>query len=217
MDKGKSGQVEGKEGDVQTGGPVPTLSTVTKHVAFRLTNSFIPLSLFSLFPYSLFLLAGLLILLVGCSQSVPASMCMMDDAEARWQTDPVPSYHIVVDVDRLDDRRRTELIVRQGEIVEATVKYWDFGKKRWQEPYDLNYEQAFPFTVPGLFDMVRGELRGSGRADVRVVMEGEPAFPHRIVLGPVWGWCPTYDLRPVDGTEATVTVREFEVLRSGID
>lgn len=47
VDKGKSGQVEGKEGDVHTGGPVPTLSTVTK------TDSFIPLSLFSLFPYSL--------------------------------------------------------------------------------------------------------------------------------------------------------------------
>lgn len=134
------------------------------------------------------------------------------------------NYHIVVDVDRPDpssalrqaqddssgqgDRRRTELTVRQGEITEAVVKYWDFRKKRWQEPYDLNPEQAFPFTVPGLFDMVRGELRSSGRADIRVVMDGELAFPHRIVLGPVWE-----DLRPVEGTEATVTVREFEVLR----
>ena len=58
--------------------------------------------------------------------------------------------------------------------------------------------------------MVRGELRSSGRADRRVVMEGEPAFPHRIVLGPVW-----QDLRPVEDTEATVTLREFEVLRAG--
>ncbi|MFQ5814430.1 MAG: hypothetical protein ACE5I2_14730 [Anaerolineae bacterium] len=154
------------------------------------------------------LITGLLIVLVGCSQPVPASMRMMDDAEARWQADPVPSYHIVVDVDRPDDRRRTELTVRQSEIVEATVSYWDFRKKRWQEPYELNQEQAFPFTAPGLFDMVRGELRGSNRADIRVVMDGEPAFPHHIVLGPVW-----QDLRPVSGTEATVTVRKFEVLR----
>lgn len=154
------------------------------------------------------LLTGLLILLVGCSQPVPASRRMMDDAEARWQANPVPSYHIVVDVDRPDDRRRTELTLSEGEIVEAKVSYWDFRKKRWQEPYDLNQEQAFPFTVPGLFDMVRGELRSSGRADIRVVMKGEPAFPHRIVLGPVW-----QDLRPVEGTEATVTVREFKALQ----
>ena len=154
------------------------------------------------------LIAGLLMILVGCSQPVPATMRMMDEAKARWQANPVPSYHIVVDVDRPDDRRRTELTLGEGEIVEAKVSYWDFRKKRWQDSYDLNQEQAFPFTVPGLFDMVRGELRSSGRADIRVVMKGEPAFPHRIVLGPVW-----QDLRPVEGTEATVTVREFEVLR----
>jgi hypothetical protein len=134
---------------------------------------------------------------------------MMDNAEALWQANPVPSYHIIVDVDRPDDRRRNDLTVRQGEIVEATVSYWDFQKKRWEEPYDLNQEQAFPFTVPGLFEMVRGELRGSNRADIRVVMDSAPAFPHRIILGPVW-----QDLRPVSGTEATVTVRKFEVLRA---
>ena len=154
------------------------------------------------------LIAGLLFFLVGCSQAAPATTRMIDEAEARWQADPVPSYHIVVDVDRPDDRRRTELTVREGEIVEATVSYWDFREKRWQEPHPLNQEQASPFTVPGLFEMVRGELRSSGRADIRVVMDGEPAFPHRIVLGPVW-----QGRRPVEGTEATVTVREFEVFR----
>jgi hypothetical protein len=153
------------------------------------------------------LLVGALILAVACSQPVPATIGMLDDAEARWRADPVASYHIVVDVDRPNDRRRTELTVRQGEITAATVKYWGFDRERWQEPHDLNPEQAFPFTVPGLFDMVRGELRGSGRADVRVEMGGEPAFPHRVILGPVW-----QDERPVAGTEATVAVREFDVL-----
>lgn len=144
--------------------------------------------------------------LAGCgARLVPASVGMIDDAEARWQANPVLNYRIVVDVERPDDRRRNELTVRQGEVTRAVVMYWDPREKRWGEPYELNPEQAFPFTVPGLFDMVRGELRGSDRADIRVAMGGEPPFPQRIVLGPVWE-----DLRPVPGTEATVIVREFE-------
>jgi len=154
----------------------------------------------------------LVLLLVGfaaaCgSRLVPASVRMMDEAEARWQANPVLNYRIVVDVERPDDRRRNELTVRQGEVTRAVVMYWDPRQKRWGEPYELNPEQAFPFTVPGLFDMVRGELRGSNRADIRVAMDGDPPFPQRIVLGPVWE-----DLRPVPGTEATVIVREFERL-----
>lgn len=145
-------------------------------------------------------------LLTACgARLVPASVDMVDEAEARWQANPVLNYRIVVDVERPDDRRRNELTVRQGEVTRAVVMYWDPRQKRWGEPYALNPEQAFPFTVPGLFDMIRGELRGSNRADIRVAMGGEPPFPQRIVLGPVWE-----DLRPVPGTEATVIVREFE-------
>ena len=58
--------------------------------------------------------------------------------------------------------------------------------------------------MPGLFEMVRGELRGSGRVDIRVAMGQVPAFPQRLELGPVW-----QDGQPVSGTEATVIVREF--------
>lgn len=143
----------------------------------------------------------------GCSRPVVASVGMMDQAEARWQANSIPAYHIVVDVERPDDRRRSELTVRDSEIIEATVRWWDFERERWGESSDLNHEQAFPFTVPGLYDMVRGAIRDSGRVDVRVVMAGEPAFPYRIVMGPVW-----QDERPVPDTEAEVIVREFERL-----
>ncbi len=162
--------------------------------------------------YQLALVAGLfnMLVLAGCSQPMPASIPMMDRAEERWNADPVPSYHIVVDVERPDDRRRNDLVVRQGKIVEATVRYWEGGMKRWGDRYELGQEQAFPFTVPGLFDMVRGELRGSNRADIRVLVGGEPAFPQRIPLGPVWE-----DNQPVSGTEATVIVRKFEILSDG--
>lgn len=157
----------------------------------------------------------LLTLLIGCSRPVPATVEMMDHAEARWQADPIANYHIVVDVSRpapssgsgQGERRRSEVTVHRGDIAEATVRYWDSKEERWGESYELNQAQAFPFTVPGLYEMVRGAIQDSGRVDVRVEMEREPAFPHRIVMGPVW-----QDDRPVPGTEAVVSVHEFKVL-----
>ena len=151
------------------------------------------------------MLAGLLAACGG--RVVPATLHMIDAAETRWQAAPVLSYRIVVDVERPDDRRRNELTVRDGEVTRAVARYWDARQRRWGEPFDLNPEQAFPFTVPGLFDIVREALQNSGRADVRVALEGTPPFPRRILLGPVWEGA-----HPVPGTEATVTVREFEPL-----
>ena len=94
--------------------------------------------------------------------------------------------------------------VADGEIVDALVSYWDFDSRSWQEPYALNDEQAFPFTVPGLFEMVRGALEESGRDDIRVDLQGAPPFPQKIIFGPI-----SIDGEPFDQTRATVTVRSF--------
>lgn len=146
------------------------------------------------------------LLLGGCSFFGPpkATLQMMDEAEARWQAAPVQNYAITVEVDRPDDRRRTTVSVEAGQIVEGVVSYWDFERQAWRAPYALNQDQAFPFTVPGLFDMVRGELENSGRDEVRVEMGGEPPFPQRILLGPV-----VLDGQTLVETMATVTVRQL--------
>ena len=145
------------------------------------------------------------ILLGGCASGLQkASVQMMDKAEARWQVKPVQDYEITVEVNRPDDRRRMTVIVKQSQIVQGEVSYWNSERKRWDDPYALNDEQSFPFTVPGLFDMVRGELQNSGRAAIRVKMEGEPPFPRRIVLGPVF-----LDGQLVSGTEAVVSVEKY--------
>lgn len=144
-------------------------------------------------------------LLGGCSSGLQkASVQMMDTAEARWQQQPVQDYEIMVEVKRPDDRRRSTVIVQQGQIVRGDVSYWNAKTNRWDDPAALNQEQSFPFTVPGLFDMVRGELNSSGRADIRVKMEGEPPFPRRIVLGPVM-----LDGQAMSGTEAVITVERY--------
>lgn len=158
------------------------------------------------FPSLLYAILAGLLFLAGCSIGGPpkATIQMMDEAEARWQAQPTLDYEMTVEVNRPDDRRRTTVIVAGGAIVQGEVSYWDADKRRWQEPYALNEEQSFPFTVPGLFDMVRGELKNSGRADIRVEMDGDPPFPRRIELGPVF-----VDGEPVSGTEAIVTVKSY--------
>jgi len=145
-------------------------------------------------------------ILTGCGGKLElASLQMINDAEAQWQANPVLSYRIVAEVEGQGERRRNEITVSQGQIARAIVIYWDSDQRWWDNPLKLREEQAFPFTVPGLFDLVRDELLRSGRRDIRVAMSGDPAFPRRIVLGPVW-----QDEQPRSGTETRVTIRSFE-------
>ena len=145
-------------------------------------------------------------ILTGCGGKLePASLQMINDAEAQWQANPVLSYRIVAEVEGQGERRRNEITVSQGQITGAIVMYWNSDQRRWDGPLKLREEQAFPFTVSGLFDLVRDELLRSGRRDIRVAMSGDPAFPRRIVLGPVW-----QDDQPRSGTETRVTIRSFE-------
>ena len=154
------------------------------------------------------LLTMMSIALTSCLPGGPAQATMedLDAAEALWLETPATDYMITVEVDRPDDRRRTMVVVADGEIVEGIVAYWDPGTRKWQDALPLSDEQSFPFTVPGLFDMVRGALEGSGREDIRVSMDGEPPFPREIIFGPV-----IVDGEPFSTTEATITVRHFTV------
>jgi hypothetical protein len=129
----------------------------------------------------------------------------VDAAESAWLASPSMDYMITVEVDRPDDRRRNMVVVADGEIVEGIVSYWDSRAREWQEAQPLGKDQAYPFTVPGLFEMVSGSLADSGRKDTRVKMEGEPPFPRQIVLGPV-----IVDGEPFSMTEATITVKHFQ-------
>ncbi len=154
----------------------------------------------------LFMIGALL--LASCRSGLErASLAKVDQMEQAWLAAPVPSYHIVVDVDRPGDRRRNELVVEDGVVVQATVKYWNPERKAWDEPFSLNQEQAEPFTVPGLFEMVREQIELPQRAQVQVKWREDPPMPELIVLGPV-----SMNGQPVSGTEATVFLEEFEPL-----
>lgn len=150
----------------------------------------------------------LLTLLAGCELRLRGiSLAELDAAEAAWQANPLPDYHIIVDVKRPDELRRNELTVRKGEVTEAVMMLWDGRDRSWREPLQLDASQSFPYTVPGLFDTVRGALEHSGRTVIRVDMQGDPLFPWRIQFGPVWEGG-----QMVRGTESELQVRIFEVL-----
>ena len=150
---------------------------------------------------------SVLFLAAGCRSEAfePATMSLIDEAEAAWLAAPTASYRMTVEIDRPDDRRRSMVTVVEHEIVEGVVSYWDFQAREWQEPYALNQEQSFPFSVPGLFDMVRGALEESGRESIQVKMAGDPPFPQKILFGPV-----IVDGEPFEPTRATVTVHQFD-------
>ena len=146
-------------------------------------------------------------LLAGCLFNAlePAAPAQIDDAERDWLASPTASYRMTVEIDRPGDRRRSMVTVVDHEIVDGVVSYWDFEAQKWQEPYALNEEQSFPFSVPGLFEMVRGALEESGREEIQVLMAGEPPFPQKIFFGPV-----IVDGEPLQETRATVTVHQFD-------
>jgi len=158
--------------------------------------------------FRLLVLLGLLALLAGCDLRLhDTSLAEMDAAEAAWNEHPIASYRIVVEVTRPDELRRNDITVRDGEVISAEMLLWDARQREWREPYTLLPSQSFPFTVPGLFDTVRGALEHSGRTRIEVDMIGDPPFPRRIEFGPVWE-----EGQMVRGTEASIRVREFEAL-----
>lgn len=154
---------------------------------------------------SAILVAGLL---VACGPR-PAIVTVqsVDVTRARWEARPVRSYHIIVDVERPGDRRRNEITVIDDTIIRSSVAYWNETLRDWARPQELTTGQATPFTVPGLFALIREELLEGHRSDCRIAFKGDPPVPERILLGPVMR-----SEGPVPGTEATIIVSGFEPL-----
>src|SRR6266853_597551 len=152
--------------------------------------------------------SGILIvgLFVSCGPR-PATVTVqsLDATRARWDARAVRKYHITVDVDRPGDRRRNDIRVFDETIISSSVSYWDETTRSWGPSRELTVEQATPFTVSGLFALIRQELIKGHRSDCRVAFAGDPPIPERILLGPVMR-----SEGPVSGTEATIAVAGFE-------
>ena len=87
----------------------------------------------------------------------------------------------------------------------ASLAYWDSTQGQWGPAAPLDQAQAAAFTVPGLFAMLRDELRSGQRSNLRMDVQDSPPFLRRIVLGPIW-----QDGQPLEDTRVLITVRSFE-------
>lgn len=138
----------------------------------------------------------------------PASFSQNAEQRAEWEDNNVDSYHTVVEVERLNERRRADVVVRDGTLTSATMQYWDDQADDWDAPQPLNDEQGKPYTVPGLFEMVGGQLSAQQRS-VSVHYHDTYDFPDRIDLGDVHD----PDGRTIPNTDVHVRLVTFEPLR----
>ncbi|RME06988.1 MAG: hypothetical protein D6812_00830 [Deltaproteobacteria bacterium] len=109
---------------------------------------------------------------------------LIAEAEAKWRAAQIEGYHITVDVIRGSDVRRNDVTVHRGAIIYATVRYRE-SDGRFGEPRELTTAQAEPFTIEGLFELLRDEMLRSGRIEIRVERSGTPPLPRTIELGPL--------------------------------
>lgn len=138
----------------------------------------------------------------------PASFSHNNEQRTEWNHNNVDSYHTVVEVERFNERRRADVVVREGELTSATMQYWNDEEKDWNAPRPLNDEQGKPYTVPGLFEMVGGELAAQQRS-VSVHYNDNYDFPDRIDLGAVHD----QQGRILSNTDVHVRLITFEALR----
>jgi len=133
----------------------------------------------------------------------------LNEVEGDWYNSDQFNYHLVVEVEFGDERRRHETTVENGRVIESTLSYWDDSRGDWGEKNPLNLEQSSTYTIAGLFDTIRNELQLHNREDVRVKMEGEPVIPMVILFGRV-----LQEGIPVEGTQTRITVKEYTPIKS---
>lgn len=164
----------------------------------RVTSIWIPILILALLVTACGLFAG----------TEPASFSHNVEQRTAWEANNIDSYHTVVEVERSNERRRADVVVRDGELTSATIQYWNDNANEWNAPQPLNDEQGTPYTVPGLFEMVGGQLAAQQR-NVSVHYHDNYNFPDRIDLGDVHD----REGRTIPNTDVHVRLVTFEPLR----
>ena len=99
------------------------------------------------------------------------------------------------------------MIVLNGVVSEARIRYWDFEAKAWKEFRPMSLQAAGEVTVPGLFAIIRVELLDDLDRDIQVVYSQNPTYPQRILLGSL-----SLDGEVVQSTQGEILVTGFEEL-----
>ncbi|WP_152918030.1 hypothetical protein, partial [Ardenticatena maritima] len=99
-----------------------------------------------------------LLMLSGCGWFdgfAPAASFDTNNAEREaWNALGITSYRLLVEVEKYNERRQVEAVVRDGRLEQAVLRYWNDEARDWEAPQVLSEERGEPYTVPGLFEMV---------------------------------------------------------------
>ncbi|KPL87856.1 DUF6174 domain-containing protein [Ardenticatena maritima] len=152
-----------------------------------------------------------LLMLSGCGWFdgfAPAASFDTNNAEREaWNALGITSYRLLVEVEKYNERRQVEAVVRDGRLEQAVLRYWNDEARDWEAPQVLSEERGEPYTVPGLFEMVGGQLAGQQRG-VSARYDETYHFPTLIRLGNVHD----QNGAVLRDTEVVVRVLEFEPL-----
>jgi hypothetical protein len=158
------------------------------------------------------LLLSLLLTLTACTTRPEdhypdASISSLTVAETDWYAAGITHYQLVTEIHFANERRLHTVTVKDQIILEKMVAYWDADLGDWREPKPMGEEEAYWYTVPGLFGTIRGALLKECRSFVRNELSGTPTFPRMIVLGP-----PQVDGEIVEDIVSWIEVIEFTPL-----
>lgn len=168
------------------------------------------------FTSTFFLIPLLLLTLTACTtkredQYPDASIRTLTAAETDWYAAGITYYRVVTEIHFADERRMHTVTVKDQQILEGTVAYWDAEKATWGEPIPMDEKEAYWYSVPGLFETIRGALLKECRSYVRNELSGNPTFPRVVVLGPpqedgeivedIVSWLEVIEFTPLSGDE----------------
>lgn len=143
-------------------------------------------------------------------RNVPqVSLDRLNRQEAEWYAQGIWNYRVLVLVRFATEQRRYQIEVRDNIIADAKSSRWDEDQETWGPFTTAGTEEADFFTIPGLFGMLRADLRNEevDREVMRMGLADGQTYPGLIYLGDI-----IQDGVSVDGTDLVIEVLEFERL-----
>jgi hypothetical protein len=136
------------------------------------------------------------------------TLASLNASETDWYAEGILDYDALVSVSFAAERRRYEVVVREGVLSAAHSSSLDEATGVWGPFTETSTEEAEFFTMPGLFSTMRAALLNEevSREVLRLEVDGALFYPKRLVWGRIYE-----DGFPVDGTEVLIEVLEFEI------
>lgn len=148
----------------------------------------------------------LLLLYINQDKFYPEmSLSGLNELEQNWYAAGIDSYDLTIEVQFFEERRLHHLKVRGGLVEAAFLRLWDAKSGEWGKNEVMSAENAYWFTLPGLFQTIRQEIQNDMRQYIRSEVNNDPVYPKVIIFGPLM--MPEGGFNK--GTNVKITIIEF--------